>query len=344
MFKSTLNALGSLMLTLPAMGVLVLAVLVSYNEPDAHIAWLVVPLTLLAFNLLAAILANPRFRRQGGLLVFHLGLLLVIVLVALGRLTFLEGRFEIAEDQSFDPDLVEVERRGPWHPWTLDEISFVQAEIEVDYAPGLRRGHTRSTVRVATVTGMPELVTLGDDTPLIAGSYRFYTTSNKGFAVVLTWLGGDGTSRTGAIHLPSYPLLDWKQVNTWISPEGQEIEVDMILPDARPEHSTWTLNSAEIENVALAVRFDNQSTVLSTGERVSVSGGRLRFDDVRMWMGYRITYDPTLPWLFAAALVAVLGLGWHFWGNLWSRPLPVEYGGIENVARGDVEASSIARG
>lgn len=336
MLQPTINVLASLKLTLPAMVALVVGVLVSYTEPNTHYVWLLAPLGLLAVNLLAAILANPRFRRQGGLLVFHLGLLFVIVLAAFGRLTFLEGRFEITEGQSFDPERVKVERRGPWHSWAMDQIIFAQAEIEVDYAPGLRRGHTRSKVRITTPEGTPEVVTVGDDSPLTAGSYRFYTTSNKGFAVVLTWLGNEGVNRTGTIHLPSYPLLDWKQINSWITPTGQEIEVDLILPHARPEHVAWTLNSLVMDST-LAVKFDNESRELTMGERVRVSGGSLRFDDVRMWMGYRITHDPTLPWLFSAALIAVLGLAWHFWGKLWSRPLSVNAGDVELVERGDLE-------
>ena len=29
-------------------------------------------------------------------------------------------------------------------------------------------------------------------------------------------------------------------------------------------------------------------------------------------MGYRVSYDPTLPWLLAAALLAALSLAWHY--------------------------------
>ena len=321
MFQPAVRAFASLKLTLLGMAALAVGALVSYNSADAHLAWLLVPLGLLSGNLLAALLFNPRFRRQGGLMVFHLGLLLVLVFAAWGRLTHLDARLEITEGQQFDATQVMVDSRGPTHPWALDRVVFEQAEVEVDYAPGLRRGHTRSWVRVPAADGGAERVSVGDDSPLTANSYRFYTTSNKGFAVVLTWLGDGGEAVAGAIHLPSYPLLDWKQVNSWLSPAGQEIEVELLLPGAREEARAWTLNGSVLDGAVLRVRPEAAAKVLAAGEAVGARGGRLRFEGVRMWMGYKITYDPILPWLFAAALVAVLGLAWHFWGKLWSRPL-----------------------
>ena len=49
-------------------------------------------------------------------------------------------------------------------------------------------------------------------------------------------------------------------------------------------------------------------------------GGRLRYERLSTWMGYKIFYDPTLHLMFATAIVGVLGLFTHFWqkfGN-WS--------------------------
>ena len=39
--------------------------------------------------------------------------------------------------------------------------------------------------------------------------------------------------------------------------------------------------------------------------------GRLVYDGLRTWMGYRVAYDPSLPWLLAAALLATLALALH---------------------------------
>jgi hypothetical protein len=52
-----------------------------------------------------------------------------------------------------------------------------------------------------------------------------------------------------------------------------------------------------------------------------------------MWMGYTIFYDAFLAWFFAAALVGVAGLGWHYYLKLSSPRKLRAYPG-ETVARG----------
>src|SRR5512143_21378 len=213
--------LASLKLTLVGMAALAAGVLTSYRRADAEAAWVVAPLALLAVNLLAAIATHPRFRQQPALLGFHLCLLAVIVLAAAGRLMRLDARVEIAEGQAFSAAEVMTVSRGPWHRWRLDRAAFVQGPVSVDYLPGLVRGHTYSRVQVADAAGTPATVIVGDDKPLVVAGYRFYTTPNKGYALLLTWLQPGAEPRTGAIHLPSYPMLDWKQESRWTTPAGE---------------------------------------------------------------------------------------------------------------------------
>ena len=204
-----IQRLASLKLTLVGMLLLLAGVLGSYRDPAASIWWLVVPLGLLGVNLLCAIVFNPRFRHQTGLLVFHVCLLGILVLAAVGQLVSLTGRVEITEGQAFAPALVQVVKKGPWHPWKrLDSVSFAQGPIVVDYEAQLVRSRTLSRVQI-TAGSAPRAAEFGDTIPLNVSGYRFYTTSNKGYSAVLTWYGDDGTVQTGTVHLPSYPLQDW---------------------------------------------------------------------------------------------------------------------------------------
>ena len=57
------------------------------------------------------------------------------------------------------------------------------------------------------------------------------------------------------------------------------------------------------------------------GETVSTGRHRVKLEALRLWLGYEVFYNPVLSWLLAAALVAVMGLAWHFWAKLWSKPL-----------------------
>jgi len=315
----TLRSLASLRLTLAGMLALGAGVLAARATGGGYEAWVVPPLALLSANLLCAILVSPHFRRNGSLLAFHVLLLAVVVLAAAGRLTHLKGRLEISEGQRFDPEAVEVLERGRWHPWSLRDGIFEQGPIEVEYAPGVVRGHTRSRVWLSDGEGRRSSAVIGDDTPLLWGSYRFYTTSNKGYAVVLDWQGADGESLSGAVHLPSFPFLVRKQINRWTTPAGEELEIAVEPPEV-PMEEAWVLRSRDSQARVILSR-EGESIALAPGEAVLVRGGSLSLAEVRMWMGYEVFYDPTLPWLFAAALAGVLCMAWYLGGALWSWPL-----------------------
>jgi cytochrome c biogenesis protein len=61
----------------------------------------------------------------------------------------------------------------------------------------------------------------------------------------------------------------------------------------------------------LIVHAEGQRAELLPGATMPVAGGALTFERLTGWIGYRIYYDPTLPWLFALAVIAVAGLAWH---------------------------------
>ncbi len=317
---NVIRRLASLKLALAGMLALLGGVLVAYLDRDASVLWVVVPLLALSANLSAAILVNRSFRRHGGLLVFHVGLLGVVLLVAWGRMTNLDARVEITEGQAFDASMIQVLDRGPWHPMKrLAGVDFRQGPIKVAYDAHLVRRETRSQVAFSA-DRRDDVIAFGDSKPLTVNGYRFYTTSNKGFAAVVTWFGKDGTHRTGTLHFPSYPLKDWSQVVEWRTPAGTELEFSLKFRDPVPESRGWTLHNRRPVQ-SFTVRLPASAPIaLVPGAEATLPEGRLRLEDVRMWMGYEIFYDPTLPWLFATAFVAVLGIAWYFWGKLAPRP------------------------
>ena len=243
-----IRALGSIRLALVGMLLLAIGAALSYDNPVGTPVWvLVAPLAFLAVNLLAAIATNPRINRRGGLLVFHLGLLAIIVLAGIGRLTHLDAQLEITEGAAFSPSDMTHLAKGPWHSGALEQLAFVQGSFTVDYSPGMVRGLTHSTVFIPQDTARPSGPTndsqswqtkvVGDDRPLKLEGYRFYTTFNKGFAPVLTWIpDGGGEALSGTIHMPSYPLFDYKQESSWTPPNekgvGKEIKFWLRLKTA----------------------------------------------------------------------------------------------------------------
>jgi hypothetical protein len=190
---SFLRKLASLKLTL--LGMVLLAVLAVIGSRDAEIGTgvTVVPLLILIANLLAALLTNRSFRTQTGLLVFHVGLLLVFVCIGLTLLLRYDGHVEILQGGAFDAGLVETVEQGRWHDNRLGDIELYQGEVRVNYLPGLNRQDTRSMIEYRAASGELRHITVGDTQAANIDGYRFAATFNKGYALLLQWTAMDGS-------------------------------------------------------------------------------------------------------------------------------------------------------
>jgi len=313
--------LASTRLTLLGMVLLAIGAGLNYDNPVDTSVWvLVVPLAFLAINLSAAIIVQPRINRRPGLLMFHIGLLALCVLVAIGRLSVYEARVELLQGTEFKPSLTFDVKQGPWHGGELSKVKFIQGPYSIEYGPELSRGPTRSQVAIPDGHGGWKERVVGDDTPLVIEGYRFYTTFNKGFASIITWLPDEGEPVSGAVHMPSYPLFEYKQANNWLTPMGQELNLWLRLDTAYDVENDWLL-SGETSSGVLVVSSGEQRAELLPGGEVSLKGGRLRYETLSTWMGYKIYYDPTLMWLFIAAVLAVVGLMQHYWSKFASQPM-----------------------
>ena len=320
MVRRALEALASLKLTLVILAAIGAGIVVTYVAATPATWPLVVPLAAFALNLIAAVTTNPLFRRKTSLLIFHLALIAIILLIAVGRLTYLKGQLELAEGEVFEGELVQ-EESGPWHPRHLKALRFSNEGFTISYAKGVRRGATRNQVAWAAPDGSMQRTVIGDQDPLILSGYRFYTSHNKGFAPTFTWYPHSGGQPIiGAVHLPAYPLHEHKQAIEWIPPNSKTpvwvmLQFDeVILDPAKP--SEFRLPSRH----QIVVRAGEERRELKPGERMRLADGVLEYNGLRSWMGYTVFYDPTLPWLLVACLLAVASLAWHFWNKFFSRP------------------------
>jgi hypothetical protein len=314
-----LEALASLKFTLLILLVLGAAVVFAYST-RGYATWaLAAPLFAFAVNLSAAVATNPVFRRQTPLLVFHLALIAIILLVAIGRLTYLKGQLELAEGEVFDGRLTE-EESGPFHPRHLEALHFANEGFSVSYDAGVQRGATRNLVTWTDANGRVSRGVIGDQDALVLGGYRFYTSFNKGFAPAFVWHPNAAPPMMGTLHLPSYPLHEYKQAQEWTPPGSQTplwvmLQFDeVILDPARP--SEFRLPA----RYRVVVRDGSLRQELQPGQSMQLADGVLVFDGLRSWMGYTVFYDFTLPWLLAAGILAVLSLAAHFWQKFAARP------------------------
>lgn len=314
-----LRRLASLRLTLWLVAALALGTLAAFRLEGMRTWPLVAPLLLLALNLIAAVATNGVFRRQTALLVFHLSLIALIILVAAGRLTYLKGNAGVTEGTSFEGQLAESER-GPWHRDRLAQSRFVNRGFSVTYAPGLQRGPTRNQVAWQGTDGSWHEIAIGDQTPLVLNGYRFYTSYNKGFAPTFAWTDRSGQTLTGSVQLPPYPLQEYSQAAEWALPGSTTVlwimlDIDEVVLDAS-DRTNFRLP----EQYQLVVRIGDERHTMRPGDVLELPEGQLRFEGLRSWMGYRVFYDWTLPWLFAAALVGVISLAVHFMKKFSARP------------------------
>lgn len=310
-------ALASLRLTAIALASLLIAAAPAIVRGDA-VAWhLALPLGVLELNLLAAILTNSTFRRQFALLAFHIALATLVALVAIGRLTYLTGYSEVVEGMPYT-GLLEV-RAGPWHRGRAENLHFENERVRITYHPGPLRDKTLNRVRYQASGGRVQTQDIGDHQPLVLDGYRIYATFNKGFSPILTWWPADGPPVRGSVNLPRYPGEQDAQWREWAVPgagfsifTGLQIDGPVLDPD---RYSTLR----PPEHQRLIVRHQDVRHELRLGQSLILPGGVLRYEELRMWMGYQISYDWTTPWVLASALMSVFFLGLHLWNRYATR-------------------------
>ena len=329
---SWLRRAGSLRITLVILPMLAAGVLLAYEGPAQEYAtWaLVLPLTLLAGNLMAAIATHPAFRRQGALLVFHLALLALVLLVAASRLCYLKGTAEVLSGGEF-AGLKEREA-GPWHRDRTADLRFESSGFTIAYKSGLRRAGTHNRVRWRDGSGLPHEQTVGDQEPLVLDGYRFYTTHHKGFAPVFAWNSGKGPTEVGSVHLPAYPEHEHRQWNEWHPPGlGQPVWIQLVIEETLLDPSGPTEFRVPAGH-HLVIRHGDRRLELRPGESANIGGGELRYVELRTWMGYAVFHDWTVPWLLATCALAVLSLAWHVRCKHFSRPWrPDDHGELRGM-------------
>lgn len=317
---SLLNALASLRLTLFGLALLLGCLFASLQGWLSTTVLLVGPLTLLAVNLAAAIASNRGLRYQPGLLVFHLCLLAVVLLGAMSRMTYFKGGVEVTEGMEFANEFTMLEA-GPWHMGKLDAVRFINDSFHIDYSPAVTIARTENRVRFPDASGRWSEQVITEQKPLELYGYRFYVTSNKGFAPVFTWFPADGSPpQAGSIHLPRYPTNKFAQAMEWRIPgTGVVLWLQLILDDALLKEGEASRLQPP-ERYQAVIRQGDMRKVLNPGERLALPQGELELTELRMWMGYSVFYDWTIPWMLAASTLAVLSLGWHFWRKFMAKP------------------------
>lgn len=285
-------------------------------------AWLTaawaLPLLLFSISLVSAIATNPRFRADAPLLTLHFGLLALVLLVAISRLSYLDGAVTLTQDVAFEGELLH-ERKGPFHGDAIRTLRFMHLGTDEVFEAGASRPAVYSRVRWWDAAGRSQEVTISDNHPLVVGGYRIFATFNRGYSPVFSWRTAEGRTEVGTIQLGAGE--SFSATNTWRLVDGTQVWLMLDAPELRPlqRGERRTNFAADRIDHSLVVRSGESRTHLRVGESIRVGGGELRYLGLKIWMGYRIVHDVATYWLLAAVAVTIGGMIWFYAGRVFLR-------------------------
>lgn len=311
--SSLIDAYASNRSTLVLLVVLALSITLYYQVSLPQRIWIIaLPTGLLILNFLLALATRDILKNNLPLMIFHFAMIALVLLAFAGRMSFFKATLELAEGEEFVGQLENVQQ-GPWHRYGLSGAKFINLGFQIRYHQGIKRDKTLNQIRLTLPDGLQRSLEIGDHVPLVMGHYRFYTSHNKGYAPVFEWQPFAASESTvGSIHLPAYPTHEYRQALQWKIP-GTETELWtmlMIEENVLPEDREFDFRVPQLHQ--LVVRHQEQRYELQPGDTLELPGGILRYQKLTTWMGYKVDYDWTRPWLLAAALIGLAGLFLHF--------------------------------
>ncbi len=299
--------------TLFLLVVLTLSIIAYYQTAVEGRIWLIaVPSSLLIINFLLALASRHILKSNWLLMVFHFALITLVLLVFAGHMSYFRGTLELGENEEFFGQLENIQQ-GPWHRYGLSQVRFINQGFRIHYYQGIKRANTINRIGLTMADGQQQLMEIGDHVPLVIGHYRFYTSHNKGYAPVFEWRSSASAEViVGSVHLPAYPVHEYRQALEWKIPAS--------------EHTLWTMLSIEDDVLPpdrafdfrvpqqhkLIVRYQDQRYELTPGDELSLPQGLLIYRELSTWMGYKVDYDWTRPWLLATVLIGLGALFWHY--------------------------------
>ena len=119
------------------------------------------------------------------------------------------------------------------------------------------------------------------------------------------------------MHLPAYPTNEFRQALEWKLPGSEQSLWTMLQidEDVLPEDREFEFTVPKRHR--LIVRIGDERRELVPGDELALPGGVLRYRELSTWMGYRVHYDWTRPWMLAAVLIGLFSLFAHYVVKFW---------------------------
>jgi hypothetical protein len=298
------------------------ALAVAYELTTAT-ALMAAPFALLVANLVASLLTHARFRTDLPMLIFHLALLALVALLVLARLIYLDGRATLTSGTAFDGQL-QMRQQGPLHPGRVQDLHFANDGFSEDfYLEGKgRHKATYNRLRWQDERGRWQAAQIGDDQALLLNGYKIYTAGRRGYSPLFRWQPHDeakgGEGQLGTVQLSAQQDGIYAPATSWTLPGGPEVWVmlETQVPKEAQRGQRADLGAGALDH-SLVLRIGEQRSVLKPGQSISLPSGQLTYVRLDTWMGYLISYDPTLPWIMATILIGLGSLIWFYWRRIF---------------------------
>ena len=299
--------------TLTLLVVLSISIIIYYQVSLSYRLWIIaVPSFLLMLNFFLALATRDILKNSLPLLVFHFALIVLVILAFAGKMSFFNGTLELAENEEFSGQVENIEQ-GPWHRYGLSGTRFTNLGFQIRYREGIKRDRTINKIALHLHDAQQQILEIGDHVPLVIGHYRFYTSHNKGYAPVFEWRPLSSTQViVGSIHLPAYPAHEFRQALEWSVPGSNLTLWTMLNIEENVLPIDREFDFQVPEQHQLVLRHLDKRYELKPGDEIELPGGKLTYQKLTTWMGYKVDYDWTRPWLLATALIGLLGLFVHF--------------------------------
>jgi hypothetical protein len=311
-----LKALASPRLMVAFFVLMAAAALGAASYPENITAIVLPPLVLLFLNLSASILSNARFRADLPLLLFHLALLAFLALLLTARLSYFDGGATLRSGGEFNGEYLSVQK-GLLHGNGASRLRFANDGLTEHPVPG-SFPTTYNLVRWWDSAGLPHMTEIGNDRPLVLNDYRIYATNMRGFEPIFQWQRKSGAPEMGGVQLPYTFAGDFPEASLVNLPGGGEAWVQLVSSQSMELQGKRDDLGAQTLEHKLILRAQGNRYEMQPGTAVELPDGRLTYVRLGSWLGYRVTYDPTPPWLAASVLVGVTSLVW-FYARLWRR-------------------------
>lgn len=312
-FESLLVIIASNHATLVLLVYLTLSIILFYQQPSTQRYWLIMlPVFLLLVNFIMALVVRRALINNLPLMVFHFSLFALVILAALGQMTYLKGTLELATMEAFSGQLENV-NAGSWHDYGLADIRFINMGFSINYHKGIKRDNTVNKISLLNNKGVQQVLEIGDHVPLVIGHYRFYTSHNKGYAPVFEWTAANRKqSIIGSVHLPAYPINEYRQALEWKIPGTQQSIWTMLKIESNVLPKDREFQFQIPQKHTLIVRHNDQRYELTVGDELDLGVGILQYQGLTTWMGYKVDYDWTRYWLLVSCLTAIISLFLHY--------------------------------